>query len=244
MSITYQIRKWAAVNKHAAQGLIALSTIALFFLGHVLGVLAQMLGWDPYAMFLIGAGTGILAWTLAPRSGETFPIRHTYSRQKLAVVIMFMSTCIGIGGWAIWLENFDPLRSIQKTSHQTEAILGPQFSQKAKTDSKVEEAISNWFHGGISKRVTKRLKRLFKPLSDPARALLTFLLLLVAIGALLGSLVLSCSLSCSGYQFLGILVTLGGICIAITALVWGLRILYPERHKMRINRKSKVVPDL
>jgi len=247
MSITYQIRKWAVENKLAAQGLIALSTVALFYLGHVLGVLAEMLDWDPYAMFLLGAGTGILAWTLAPRKGEDFPIRYTYARQKVAMAIMLTSMTVGIGGWAICLERMDSELIIRMQSRQSEATMSPKFSTHA-SENRTDHILADWFHGGISKRVLKQTRRWFK------RNILKHSLkriegvggiLVVLITLILASLIafLSYSLSCNGQAALSALVGIGGLLIVLAFLNTILKKLKNNPPKKTRRKKKEVVPD-
>jgi len=226
MSITYQIRKWAAVNKHAAQGLIALSTIALFFLGHVLGVLAEILGWDPYAMFLIGAGTGILAWTLAPRKGEDFPIRYSYARQRVAVVIMLTSMTLGIGGWAICFEEYllPNEKSIQTAKPVSEAAIGATLFQGTQKTSKISKPLSDWFRGGISKRTLKHTRRIIKARlgAKPTTGQLLLHIgysILIAWGVMAITIPLSCYFYCYGYQALAVIAGAGGLVLLIYLVV-------------------------
>ncbi|MFK8058046.1 MAG: hypothetical protein AB8F78_18105 [Saprospiraceae bacterium] len=239
MSISYNTRKWAADNKRFAQGLIVLSTVVLFFLGHVLGVLADMLNWDPYALFLIGAGSGVLAWTLAPRRGDTFPIRYTYARQKIAVVVMLTSINVGVGGGAICLERFaeqleQPYTTSQTFVLQTEAAMAPKLFVETKPARRFDESLAKWFRGGISKRVTKRTrnalkKNLLRKSNTLGKIMGTIAILLLS--GLLALLVamLSCSLSCNGNIALSYIVLIGGLALVILLAAKLLGSLYRKR---------------
>ena len=253
MSISHTIRRWAATNKRAAQGLIVLSTLTLFFLGHVLGVLAEMLGWDPYAIFLIGAGMGILAWTLAPRRGDTFPIRYTYARQKVSVVIMLTSLCVGIGGGAICLEQFSEpidraLKNVQVEDFKNEAAIGPTFFQETTKKATVNHTLASWFHGGISKRVTKQVRLFLKKyvpkknnLAGQILATFFSLALAITLGILLVHL--SCSIACSGNEALALLLLVGGYTILIVVLIKTLDLIY-QKPKMEKRKKTELKPDM
>ena len=245
MSISYSIRKWAANNIHLARGIIVFATILLFFLSHLIGVLAEELGVDMNAMFLVGTGTAILAWTLVPRKGEEFPIRYTYTRQQVAIALMLMSSCIGVGGAAICIDRFEHPTHTHKQvqSNNVKAVLGYNFSSKAKVQSRTVEALSNWFRGGVSKKATSVIRKVFKNIvpkkkSAAGTILATIMSLFLAIALSYGLLLLSCSISCSGHEVLAIVVAIGGLSLIILGLIKVLNIIYIDPNKKRVKRTN------
>ncbi len=248
MSFSNSIRRWAFKHARLAQGLIAIATILLFFLGHIMGVLADELGWDAYAIFLIGIGTAMLAWTLAPRKDENFPIRYTYARQKVAVVVMLTSVCIGIGGWAICIERMD-FRPTQPQKNQLyEAAIGPHLSQNTIV-SLVERGLSNWFHGGISKALLKKTRRFANKnfeISSSKKDTVLAAIVVYFVALLLAFLVaiLSCALSCNGQVVLAILVALGGLLLVLAFIDGNLEKIKSGAPKKTRRKVKKHQPDL
>lgn len=220
MSISYTIRNWANLNFRKARVLIVFIAVLLFYLSHLLGILMVSLEADPYAMFLVGTCFGILAWILAPRKKEDFPIRYSYANQQVAKVLILMSVCIGVGGGAMCLEHvpfsLEEPTSSDRSREQFEAIIGVPMFPTAKANKPLKRGVSKWFQGTISKRATKRMRAIIKktPISESSStgkviATIGVLLLSLILVYLVG--ILSCSLSCNGQITLSYMVLIGGL---------------------------------